>query len=174
MRAYPLLLDSSYLLFFPATPATNFPSKFLPTSSIPKSSHSLLTLSPKLFLSQLKHNPSYCFNSDSSVLDTDDDDDDYVLSEEVPESLSGDGLCIEIEKLGKNSRRIRSKIEIEASLDTVWNVLTDYEKLADIIPGLAVSEVVEKKDNFVRLYQVFPFFLMFVMYFSLFVLNLVN
>ncbi|KAJ4825584.1 hypothetical protein Tsubulata_006521 [Turnera subulata] len=55
---------------------------------------------------------------------------------------------------GKNSRRIRSKISINASLDAVWKILTDYEKLADFIPGLAVSKLIEKKDNFARLYQI--------------------
>lgn len=70
------------------------------------------------------------------------------------QSLHGDGVCIEIKKLGRNSRRIRSKIEIDASLDTVWHILTDYEKLADFVPNLAVSQVVEKNDNFVRLYQI--------------------
>lgn len=77
------------------------------------------------------------------------------------QSLHGDGVCIEIKKLGRNSRRIRSKIEIDASLDTVWHILTDYEKLADFVPNLAVSQVVEKNDNFVRLYQVFVFFIFF-------------
>lgn len=65
-----------------------------------------------------------------------------------------DGVFIEIKKLGGNCRRIRSKIGIEASLDTVWDILTDYEKLADLIPGLAVSRVVEKNDKFARLFQV--------------------
>ncbi|XP_050236080.1 uncharacterized protein LOC126686095 [Mercurialis annua] len=65
-----------------------------------------------------------------------------------------DGVFIQIEKLGWNSRRIRSKIAINSSLDTIWNVLTDYEKLADFIPGLAVSKLLDKKHNVARLYQV--------------------
>ncbi|XP_044493264.1 uncharacterized protein LOC123216767 isoform X2 [Mangifera indica] len=77
-----------------------------------------------------------------------------VAPDEGSESLSGDGVYIEIKKLGRNSRRIRSKIEIAASLDTVWNILTDYEKLVDFIPGLAVSELVEKRDNFARIFQI--------------------
>lgn len=170
MRAYPLSLDSSgsYLIFFPipnpaTSPTSHSTSRFplTPTpSSIQKTTHthSLLTLSPEFNLSQFKHNStSYCSNTNSSVLDIEDDDDD-VLSEEgsgsQTQSLSGDGVCIEIKKLGRNSRRIRSKIEIDASLDTVWNILTDYEKLADFVPNLAVSQVVQKNDNFVRLYQI--------------------
>ncbi|XP_021281105.1 uncharacterized protein LOC110414312 isoform X2 [Herrania umbratica] len=77
-----------------------------------------------------------------------------ISQDEKAQTLSEDGFFIEIKKLGGNSRRIRSKIGIEASLDTVWKILTDYEKLADIIPGLAVSKVVEKKDKFARLYQI--------------------
>uniref|UniRef100_A0A6N2LBI2 Coenzyme Q-binding protein COQ10 START domain-containing protein n=1 Tax=Salix viminalis TaxID=40686 RepID=A0A6N2LBI2_SALVM len=89
--------------------------------------------------------------------DTDDDDGgyySYVGEEEVSEdSVSEDGVFIEIKKLQKNSRRIRSKISINASLDTVWKILIDYEKLADFIPSLAASKLIDKKDNFARLYQ---------------------
>ncbi|KAL9435412.1 hypothetical protein AB3S75_021646 [Citrus x aurantiifolia] len=170
MRACPLSLDSSgsCLLFFPisnpATTATSHSTSrfpFTPTpSSIQKTPHSSLSVSPEFNLSQCKRNgTSYCSNTNSSELDIeDDDDDDDVLSEEgsgsQTQSLHGDGVCIEIKKLGRNSRRIRSKIEIDASLDTVWHILTDYEKLADFVPNLAVSQVVEKNDNFVRLYQI--------------------
>ncbi|PPR99028.1 hypothetical protein GOBAR_AA21642 [Gossypium barbadense] len=64
-----------------------------------------------------------------------------IIQDEKEESLCEDGVFIEIKKLGGNCRRIRSKIGIEASLDTVWDILTDYEKLADLIPGLAVSKI---------------------------------
>lgn len=156
MRAYPLSLHSSYPLFCQATTATpHSPSPFLFTSSANKNtSQSLSTLSPPNFLVPRSRPPTPTNStsiSDFSSDDDDDDDFDYGLLE----SLSGDGVFIEIEKLGTNSRRIQSKIEIDANLDTVWNILTDYEKLVDFIPGLAVSEVVEKKDNFARLYQVF-------------------
>ncbi|KAH9731089.1 polyketide cyc domain-containing protein [Citrus sinensis] len=169
MRACPLSLDSSgsCLLFFPiskpATTATSHSTSRFPftstRSSIQKTPHSILSVSPEFNLSQFKRNgTSYCSNTNSSELDIEEEDDDDVLSEEgsgsQTQSLHGDGVCIEIKKLGRNSRRIRSKIEIDASLDTVWHILTDYEKLADFVPNLAVSQVVEKNDNFVRLYQI--------------------
>ncbi|XP_065859932.1 uncharacterized protein [Euphorbia lathyris] len=81
----------------------------------------------------------------------------YYCSSSYPgEDLDsiGDGIVIQIQKLGRNSRRIRSKIAINASLDDIWKILTDYEKLADFIPGLAVSKLIDKKDNFARLYQI--------------------
>ncbi|XP_016539350.1 uncharacterized protein LOC107840123 isoform X1 [Capsicum annuum] len=71
----------------------------------------------------------------------DDDDDD-------------DGVGIEIEKMGKNRRSIRSKIAVKASLQNVWEVLTDYERLADFIPGLAVCQLLQKEPNFARLLQI--------------------
>ncbi|KAL0337832.1 UNVERIFIED_CONTAM: hypothetical protein Scaly_2058300 [Sesamum calycinum] len=65
-----------------------------------------------------------------------------------------DGIEIAIEKTGKNSRRITSKVAVQASLQTVWDILTDYERLADFIPGLAVSKLLEKRDKFARLFQI--------------------
>ncbi|KAJ7977767.1 Polyketide cyclase / dehydrase and lipid transport protein [Quillaja saponaria] len=79
-------------------------------------------------------------------------DDEGGLGES--QSIAEDGVYIAIMNLGKNSRRIRSKISIEAPLDVVWSILTDYEKLADFIPGLAVSQLLDKKDNYARLFQI--------------------
>lgn len=76
----------------------------------------------------------------------DPDEEEWVGSDE--------GVEIEIEKIGKNKRRIRAKIQVEASLQHVWDVLTDYEKLSDIVPGLAVNQLLEKRDKFARLFQV--------------------
>ncbi|XP_077243121.1 uncharacterized protein LOC143883676 [Tasmannia lanceolata] len=63
-------------------------------------------------------------------------------------------LKVEIEKVGRNSRRIRSHIGIGASLETIWKILTDYERLVDFIPGLAVSRLMEKGENYSRIFQV--------------------
>ncbi|KAK6127115.1 hypothetical protein DH2020_039153 [Rehmannia glutinosa] len=65
-----------------------------------------------------------------------------------------DNIEVEIEKTGKNSRRIRSKVAIQASLQAVWDILTDYERLADFIPGLAVCQLLDKRENFARLFQI--------------------
>lgn len=70
------------------------------------------------------------------------------------ELFNSDCIEVEIEKISKNRRRIRSKVEIEASLETIWGLLTGYERLAEFIPGLVVSEVIEKKEKFARLLQV--------------------
>ncbi|GAB2216384.1 hypothetical protein Droror1_Dr00024157 [Drosera rotundifolia] len=36
-------------------------------------------------------------------------------------------------------RRIRAEIKVNANVESVWNVLTDYERLADFIPNLVYS-----------------------------------
>ncbi|XP_004288661.1 PREDICTED: uncharacterized protein LOC101296612 isoform X2 [Fragaria vesca subsp. vesca] len=83
---------------------------------------------------------------DSKVL-CEDDDVDIVVDEDIE-------IEIEIEKTGRNCRRIRSEIGIEAPLATVWNLLTDYERLADFIPGLAVCQLLHKSENYARLFQI--------------------
>ncbi|KAG6421252.1 hypothetical protein SASPL_117802 [Salvia splendens] len=84
----------------------------------------------------------------NSEYDDDGDEDAKYTKEDY------DSIEIEIVKTGTNSRRIRSKVRIQASLQAVWDILTDYEGLADFIPGLAVSKLLEKTDNFVRLFQI--------------------
>ncbi|MCD7462346.1 hypothetical protein HAX54_048304 [Datura stramonium] len=86
--------------------------------------------------------------------DTGSDDDVNDTGEEEGDDDDDDGVEIEIEKMGKNRRRIRSKVAVKARLQNVWKVLTDYERLADFIPGLAVSQLLEKEPNFARLLQI--------------------
>ncbi|KAK8485878.1 hypothetical protein V6N13_015279 [Hibiscus sabdariffa] len=158
MRAYPIplsLTPASTVALAPL-PAT---ARFLPVKTT--ASLILSTPYPRFLFSRFRPCP-FCSNSDAANSDTNDDDDAYfdvdddgfLLSDEKTQSLSEDGVFIEIIKLGGSSRRIRSKIGIGANLETVWNILTDYEKLSDVIPALTVSKVVEKKDKFARLYQI--------------------
>lgn len=82
------------------------------------------------------------------------DADDNSEESEEENGIVEDILDLKIEKSGKNSRRITAKIEVEAPLDAVWNVLTDYERLADFIPGLTVSQLLERRENGARLLQI--------------------
>ncbi|KAI3839206.1 hypothetical protein MKX03_032836 [Papaver bracteatum] len=103
-------------------------------------------------------------SSDSSdfelpPVNEDDNYDSGTMSSYSVESVSSSsdniiGVDIEIEEIGKNSRRIRSRVGIDASLETIWGILTDYERLADFIPGLAVSKLLEKGESFARLFQI--------------------
>ncbi|MFQ6658818.1 hypothetical protein Gotur_027927 [Gossypium turneri] len=160
MRASPISpsLTAVSTVVFPPFPAT---TRFLlhPPPSYKATASLFLSIPcPRFLFSKFRPCP-FCSNSDATTNEEDDfyfdvDDDGIVSSDDETQPLSEDGVFIEIKKLGGNSRRIRSKIGIEANLDTVWNILTNYEKLADVIPGLAVSEVVEKKPKFARLYQI--------------------
>uniref|UniRef100_A0A0D6QSV4 Coenzyme Q-binding protein COQ10 START domain-containing protein n=1 Tax=Araucaria cunninghamii TaxID=56994 RepID=A0A0D6QSV4_ARACU len=77
-----------------------------------------------------------------------------IRGDEGVEDVEEDDIELRIERAGKNSRRITARIEVDAPLDAVWNVLTDYEKLADFIPGLAVCKLLERGDKSARLFQI--------------------
>ena len=42
----------------------------------------------------------------------------------------------EVEVISWRERRIKAQIPIHANIHSVWNALTDYERLADFIPNL--------------------------------------
>ncbi|MCO5554272.1 hypothetical protein L7F22_007800 [Adiantum nelumboides] len=59
-----------------------------------------------------------------------------------------------IEPNGTNTRRIVVAISIDAPLETLWSVLTDYEGLANFLPGLAVCKVEDRWETGARLFQI--------------------
>ena len=76
------------------------------------------------------------------------DDVDFAASQMTPPFLD-DNQClvpgepvVRVEKAPENSRRIFAGIDIMASVDTVWNVLTDYGNLQNVVPNLEVNEIV--------------------------------
>ncbi|CAJ1977919.1 unnamed protein product [Sphenostylis stenocarpa] len=153
MRSIPVSSESHSALLFHQSPPS-FSSNSIPITHSSlfffhpfhfKPHHSLIT--PKTFSS--KSTPLFCSASKSDPTTFGDKG-----VEESEESLVEDGVCIEVMKLDKNSRRIESRISIEASLSSIWNILTDYERLADFIPGLAVSQLLQKGDNYARLLQI--------------------
>ncbi|CAL9232748.1 unnamed protein product [Arabidopsis halleri] len=166
MQSSPILLDFASAFHHPRAAALATTSGITNLQSPTKKFHSLSSFSPSSTLlassSSSRRCPTCRFGDSSSRFDSSedeteieiDDEDDYCLTDGKTEELVGDdGVLIEVKKLEKSSRRIRSKIGMEASLDSVWSVLTDYEKLSDFIPGLVVSELVEKEGNRVRLFQ---------------------
>ncbi|CAO2181604.1 unnamed protein product [Urochloa humidicola] len=77
-----------------------------------------------------------------------------------PLDVSDDGIGLEIEvcKVGRkrNRRVVRARVRVDAPLEAVWATLTDYEGLADFIPGLAECRLLQRdpSQGFARLYQV--------------------
>lgn len=76
--------------------------------------------------------------------------DDYLVSM-LP---TGSAVAVNVTNLGNNTRKVEAKIAIHAPLEAVWGVLTDYDRLADHIPGLAESQVLERRPHGARLMQV--------------------
>lgn len=81
------------------------------------------------------------------------DDVDFAASQMTPPFL-GDDQClvpgepiVRVEKAPQNSRRIFAGIDILASVDTVWEVLTDYSNLQNVVPNLAVNTVAQTFES---------------------------
>ncbi|MBD0268048.1 MAG: SRPBCC family protein [Cyanobacteria bacterium Co-bin8] len=58
------------------------------------------------------------------------------------------------QKLEGRQRRITAAIHIPSGLDQVWQVLTDYEHLADFIPNLTQSKRLPHPAGGIRLEQI--------------------
>ena len=71
-------------------------------------------------------------------------------------SKSNDYQTIEqtMEKLSGGTRRLAAQLTTSASLDSLWNVLTDYDRLNLYIPNLLSSKKIYQKNNNVHLKQV--------------------
>ncbi|CAF2034573.1 unnamed protein product [Brassica napus] len=150
-RAAALATTSTSSISISHSPAIKFHSANVsPSSSLLLASSSSSTR--RCFTCRFDNNSPRFDPSDGDYYNETESDD--CLTECLADGKTEDGVVlISVEKLEKSSRRIRSKVGIEASLDAVWSVLTDYEKLSEFIPGLVVSELVEKEGNRVRLFQ---------------------
>lgn len=63
-------------------------------------------------------------------------------------------VSIKTEKLAPRQRQIIASVAVPRSLEQVWKVLTDYEKLADFVPNLTKSRVLSSPDGGIRLEQI--------------------
>jgi len=59
-----------------------------------------------------------------------------------------------MEKLAGGTRRLAAQLTTSASLDSLWNVLTDYDRLNLYIPNLLSSKKIYQNKNNVHLKQV--------------------
>lgn len=64
-----------------------------------------------------------------------------VLSEEI--CLMPGQIIIRVEDAPGNARRVFAGIDVLASVDKVWDMLTDYAKLQDVVPNLVSNDVVQ-------------------------------
>ena len=75
------------------------------------------------------------------------------VADDSPPSLLDD-LClvpgepiVRVEEAPDNSRRIFTGIDITANIDDVWDILTDYENLGNVIPSLVKNEVLSRTSS---------------------------
>jgi len=65
--------------------------------------------------------------------------------------MTGDDSCelvaVRIERTSPNSRRIAGDIVVPARLDKVWNILTDYDRLAIHVPNLRESKIKQRNSG---------------------------
>jgi len=59
-----------------------------------------------------------------------------------------------MERLPNGTRRLAALLRTPLSIDSIWNVLTDYDHLDEHIPNLASSKIISREGNCVRLQQV--------------------
>lgn len=82
---------------------------------------------------------------------------DLAADEQEQDEDERYGFQIQVSKMGKRNRRVvRARVRVNAPLEAVWATLTDYEGLADFIPGLSECRLVHRDHRFARLYQVIP------------------
>ena len=76
--------------------------------------------------------------------------------ESVDHSESKDYRTIEqtMEKLSGGTRRLAAQLTTSASFESLWNVLTDYDRLNLYIPNLLSSKKIYQNNNNVHLKQV--------------------
>nr|XP_004295499.2 PREDICTED: uncharacterized protein LOC101306028 [Fragaria vesca subsp. vesca] len=63
-------------------------------------------------------------------------------AEEEERECGGGGerrVSCEVDMISWRERRVKAEISVNADVDSVWNALTDYERLADFIPNLVSS-----------------------------------
>ena len=67
--------------------------------------------------------------------------------ESVDHSKKNDYRTIEqtMEKLSSGTRRLAAQLTTSASLDSLWSVLTDYDRLDIYIPNLLSSRKIYQK-----------------------------
>jgi uncharacterized protein YndB with AHSA1/START domain len=63
-------------------------------------------------------------------------------------------VTVRTEHLDGRQRRIIAQLEIPHPIEQVWEILTDYDHLADFIPNLAQSRRIEHPDGGIRLEQI--------------------
>ncbi len=95
-------------------------------------------------------------STSKSDISADESADIGILSSLPPQELASllDTVEVQVEQLSPRQRQISAKIPISQAVEPIWQVLTDYEALADFIPNLSKSQRLEHPTGGIRLEQV--------------------
>lgn len=63
-------------------------------------------------------------------------------------------VAIQVEKISERQRQIKATVQIPHPVEKIWKILTDYEALADFIPNLAKSRLLDHPQGGIRLEQI--------------------
>lgn len=88
-----------------------------------------------------------------SPLDQDLGADSASVDSNAAMTDTDEGVSISTEKLDGRRRRIVATTQLPFALEQVWQVLTDYDSLADFIPNLTQSQRVAHPEGGIRLEQ---------------------
>ncbi len=75
-------------------------------------------------------------------------------SEAVADLAQGADLRVGVERLNRWERRLQAEMTMPYPVAPIWQVLTDYEALADFLPNVAVSRRLPHPEGKIRLEQV--------------------
>jgi ribosome-associated toxin RatA of RatAB toxin-antitoxin module len=81
---------------------------------------------------------------DNSRLETQDADLGAIAVDDDGAALQGIEVATEV--VDKRTRRISAEIWLPHALDDIWQLLTDYDRLAEFIPNLDQSRVIPSPD----------------------------
>ncbi|MBD2504297.1 SRPBCC family protein [Anabaena azotica FACHB-119] len=84
---------------------------------------------------------------------------DWELNPDLDGELVADtenlpSVEVQVEKIADRQRQITARVQIPQPVEQVWKVLTNYEALADFIPNLAKSRLLDHPQGGIRLEQV--------------------
>ncbi|XP_023731511.1 uncharacterized protein LOC111879288 [Lactuca sativa] len=107
------------------------------SKTITTTAHSFKFLNPNLNSSGGRNSTgSVCKNAMNGTINGGINAEEVVLYEEGGRVRK---VKCEVEVISWRERRVKSEVQVDADVDSVWNALTDYERLADFIPNLIFS-----------------------------------
>lgn len=77
-----------------------------------------------------------------------------VTNKQTDKAACASHVEISTEKKPDRERRIFASILIPQPIEQVWQVITDYERLADFVPSLTYSRLLPNSEGRIRLEQI--------------------